>query len=327
MNPSISVVVPTRDRPELLRRALTSIVGQRYDGDIEVIVVFDQGTPSDVGVPEGDARRIRTISNDRIAGLAGARNCGVLAATGDLVAYCDDDDEWHPDKVRRQVEALAGDPLAEVVVTGTAIVYGDRTIDRIPPNGHVTFEDLLRSRVQEVHPSSIVVKRSAMLDGIGLVDEEIPGSYGEDYDWLLRAARRAPIAVVRSPLTRAYWHQASFFAERWTSIIDAIHYLLAKFPEFYGERRGLALLYGRLAFAHAALGNGSEARMWARRTIRLDPRERRAYLAVAVSWRLVSAPALMRLAHRMGRGVLGWGRQFPRRDSEINDRHGERDAD
>ena len=193
MNPSISVVVPTRDRPELLRRALTSIVGQRYDGDIEVIVVFDQGTPSDVGIPEPEARRIRTIANDRIAGLAGARNCGVLAASGDLVAYCDDDDEWHPDKIRRQVEALADEPLAEVVVTGTAIVYGSRTIDRIPPNAHVTFDDLLRSRVQDVHPSSIVVKRAAMLDGIGLVDEEIPGSYGEDWDWLLRAARRGPI--------------------------------------------------------------------------------------------------------------------------------------
>lgn len=303
MTPSISVVVPTRDRPELLRRSLASIVGQRYDGDIEVIVVFDQGTPTDVGVPESDTRRIRTIANDRVAGLAGARNCGVLAATGDLVAYCDDDDEWLPDKIRRQVEAMAREPSAEVVVTGTAIVYGSRTIDRIPPDSHVTFDDLLRSRVQEVHPSSIVVKRGAMLDGIGLVDEEIPGSYGEDYDWLLRAARRAPILVVRSPLTRAYWHEASFFADRWTSIIDAIHYLIAKFPEFHRDRLGLALLYGRLAFAHAALGNRSEARMWARRTLRLNPRERRAYLALAVSTRLVSAPTLMRLAHRRGRGI------------------------
>jgi len=303
MNPSISVVVPTRDRPELLRRSLTSIVGQRYDGDIEVIVVFDQGTPTDVGVPEADARHIRTIANDRVAGLAGARNCGVLAAAGDLVAYCDDDDEWLPDKIRRQVDALAREPDAEVVTTGTAIVYGSRTIDRIPPDDHVTFDNLLRSRVQEIHPSSIVVKRSAMLNGIGLVDEEIPGSYGEDYDWLLRAARRAPILVVRSPLTRAYWHQASFFADRWTSIIDAIHYLLAKFPEFHREPLGLALLYGRLAFAHAALGHRSEARMWARRTLRLNPRERRAYLAFAVSMRVVSAPTLMRLAHRRGRGI------------------------
>jgi glycosyltransferase involved in cell wall biosynthesis len=303
MNPSISVVVPTRDRPELLRRALASIVGQRYNGDLEVIVVFDQGTPSDVDVPVADARRIRTIANDRIAGLAGARNCGVLAATGDLVAYCDDDDESHPDNIRRQVEALADEPLAEVVVTGTTIVYGSRMVHRIPPNHHVTFDELLRSRVQEVHPSSIVVKRSAMMDGIGLVDEEIPGSYGEDYDWLLRAARRAPIVVVRSPLTRAYWHQASFFADRWTSIIEAIHYLLAKFPEFHREPLGLALLYGRLAFAHAALGHRSEARMWARRTLRLNPRERRAYLAFAVSMRVVSAPTLMRLAHRRGRGI------------------------
>jgi glycosyltransferase involved in cell wall biosynthesis len=297
------VIVPTRDRPELLRRALTSIVEQRYGGDVEVLVVFDQEPIADVGISGAEGRRIRVLANDRAPGLAGARNCGVLAATGELIAYCDDDDEWLPDKIERQVEALGREPDAEVVVTGTTIVYGDRMVDRIPPASHVTFDDLLRSRVQEVHPSSIVVKRAAMLDGIGLVDEDIPGSYGEDYDWLLRAARRVPIVVVRSPLTKAYWHQASFFADRWAPIVDAIHYLLAKYPEFHRERRGLALLYGRLAFAHAALRHGSEARTWAWRAIRLDPRERRAYLALAVSSRLVSVPTLMRLAHRRGRGI------------------------
>lgn len=302
-DPSISVVVPTRDRPELLRRALLSIVGQRYEGEIEVIVVFDQEEPVELDIPQSEIRHVRSIANDEVAGLAGARNCGIKAATGDLVAYCDDDDEWLSQKIRRQVDALAREPHTEVVVTGTTIVYETRTIDRIPPEDHVTFDDLLRSRVQEVHPSSIVVKRSAMLDGIGLVDEEIPGSYGEDYDWLLRAARRTPILVVRAPLVRAYWHQASFFADRWRSIIDAIHYLLAKFPEFHRQPLGLALLYGRLAFAHAALGDRAEARTWARRTLKLNPRERRAYLALAVSTRLVSVETLMKLAHRRGRGI------------------------
>lgn len=284
-------------------RALTSIIQQRYDGDIEIIVVFDQERPTDLGIPETDGRRIRSMANDRVAGLAGARNCGVMAATGDLVAHCDDDDEWLPEKIRRQVDALHREPDTEVVVTGTTIVYGSRTIDRIPPASHVTFDDLLRSRVQEVHPSSILVRRSSMLDGIGLVDEEIPGSYGEDYDWLLRAAKRAPILAVRAPLVRAHWHQASFFADRWRAIIDAIHYLLAKFPEFNRQPLGLALLYGRLAFAHAALRERSEARAWARRALRLNRGERRAYLALAVSFRLVSVETLMRLAHRRGRGI------------------------
>jgi glycosyltransferase involved in cell wall biosynthesis len=297
------VIIPTRQRPELLRRAVTSVVDQRYDGEIEVIIVFDQETPVDPGVPAGDGRRIRTMTNERTPGLAGARNSGILASTADLVGYCDDDDEWLPGKLLRQADALAAAPEAEVVVTGATIVYEGRTFDRIPDRRHVTLEQLLRSRAQEVHPSSIVVRRAAMLDGIGLVDEDIPGSYGEDYEWLLRAARRTPVIAVCDPLVRVYWHPSSFFADRWSTMIEAIRYLLAKHPAFAREPLGLARLYGRLAFANAALGNRSEARAWARKTLRLNPRERRAYLALAVSTGLVSVDRLMKLAHRRGKGI------------------------
>jgi glycosyltransferase involved in cell wall biosynthesis len=282
---------------------VTSVVDQRYDGEIEVIIVFDQETPVDPGVPAGDGRRIRTMTNERTPGLAGARNSGILASTADLVGYCDDDDEWLPGKLLRQADALAAAPEAEVVVTGATIVYEGRTFDRIPDRRHVTLEQLLRSRAQEVHPSSIVVRRAAMLDGIGLVDEDIPGSYGEDYEWLLRAARRTPVIAVCDPLVRVYWHPSSFFADRWSTMIEAIRYLLAKHPEFAREPLGLARLYGRLAFANAALGNRSEARAWARKTLRLNPRERRAYLALAVSTGLVSVDRLMKLAHRRGKGI------------------------
>jgi glycosyltransferase involved in cell wall biosynthesis len=302
-DPSISVIIPTRQRPELLRRAVTSVVDQGYEGEIEVIVVFDQETPVDPGVPAGEARTIRTMTNERSPGLAGARNSGILASTAEVVGYCDDDDEWLPGKLRRQADALADSPGAEVVVTGARIVYEDRTFDRIPDRRTVTLRQLLRSRAQEVHPSSIVVRREAMLDGIGLVDEDIPGSYGEDYEWLLRAARRTPIVAVPDPLVRVHWHRSSFFADRWSTMIEAIQYLLAKHPEFQEEPIGLARLYGRLAFANAALKNRSAARAWARKTLRLNPRERRAYLAILVSTGLVSVEALMKLAHRRGKGI------------------------
>jgi glycosyltransferase involved in cell wall biosynthesis len=300
--PSVSVIVPTRQRPELLHRALVSILGQDYEGTIEVLVVFDQEEPVDPGIDVSVRRSIRVMRNERRPGLAGARNSGILAATGDYVAYCDDDDEWLPAKISRQIEASQRPPFAEVVVTGTTIVYEDRTTDRVM-HADVDLGQLLRSRTQEIHPSSILVSRRAMVDGIGLVDEEMPGSYGEDYEWLLRAARRAPIRVVPISLVRVYWHRASFFADRWAVIIEAIQYLLRKYPEFQREPKGLARLYGRLAFANAAIGNRSEARVWARRTLRLDLRERRAYLALLVSIRLVSAESLMRLAHRTGRGI------------------------
>jgi len=222
---------------ELLRRALVSIVGQRYDGRIEIVVVFDQEEPIDPGVEMGPLRSIRLLPNDRVAGLAGARNTGILAATGDFIAYCDDDDEWLPDKVRRQIDAASFSPRPEVIATGATIVYEDRTIDRVPERD-VELHELLRSRVQEIHPSSILVTRTAMLDGIGIVDEAMPGSYGEDYEWLLRAAGRGPIRVVPAPLVRVYWHASSFFADRWPVIIQSITYLLTGIPSSCRSRRG-----------------------------------------------------------------------------------------
>ena len=73
--------------------------------------------------------------------------------------------------------------------------------------------------------------------------------------------------------------------------------------EFQDQPVGLARLYGRLAFANAALGNRAEACRWAGRTIRLRPRERRAYLALAVSSGLVSAGSLVEAAHKRGKGI------------------------
>src|SRR5687768_6128571 len=94
--PFVSVVVPTRERPRLLVRAVASIMSQRYDGEIECLVVFDQSDPSlpAIDVPAGCT--LRAIANDRTPGPSGARNAGVLAAQGDIVAFCDDDDEWLP---------------------------------------------------------------------------------------------------------------------------------------------------------------------------------------------------------------------------------------
>jgi glycosyltransferase involved in cell wall biosynthesis len=300
----VSVIVPTRQRPHELARAVRSILTQEYDGEIECIVVFDQQEPVRPDVVVGPRRSIRVLANDRRPGLAGARNCGILAADGRYVAFCDDDDEWIASKLRLQVSAMEIPGGPDVVTTGITIVNGTGTIDRIPRSDTITLDDLLRSRVQEIHPSSVLVRRDAVLDGtIGLVDEEIPGSYGEDYDWLLRAAKFGSIAAVRTPLVRVYWHRSSFFADRWATIIAAITYLLRKHPELQNEPRGLARLYGRLAFANAAVGNRAEARSWARRTIRIDPRERRAYLAILVTTGLVSADGLMRFANRFGRGI------------------------
>ena len=303
--PSVSAIVATRDRVELLRRAVRSILRQRYDGPIQVVVVFDRSDPVELGIEPPPDRSIRVLRNDRTPGLAGARNTGIAAAAGDFVGFCDDDDEWLPDKLEEQVRSLERARDASLSATGIEIV-GDASatpIARVAAEPVIRFDQLLRSRLQELHPSSFLMRRTTLVDRIGLVDEQIPGSYGEDYEFLLRAAKMGPIVNVGRPLVRVHWHRSSFFQERWDVIVRAIRYLLERYPEFRRSPRGLARLRARVAFAYAAMGERASARRWARSSLAASPLERRAYLALLVSTRLVPAAVLVRLANRAGRGI------------------------
>lgn len=300
--PCISVVVATHHRPELLARAVEAIHAQRYAGPIEVLVVFDQATPDQALERDGPQRHVRVLANTRTPGLAGARNTGSDAARGELLAFCDDDDAWLPEKIGEQVDALRAAPEAIAAVCGILIDYEGRRAVRVPRAGDLTTDALLRRRVMAAHPSTVLVRRAALAD-VGPVDEAIPGSYGEDYDWILRFAARGPIAVVELPLVRVRWGATSYFADRWETMADAIAYLVAKHPEFHSSPRGLARLWGRRAFALAAAGRRREARASARDAIALSWREPRAYLAYAVSWGLLSPSALVRFANARGRGI------------------------
>lgn len=301
-----SVVVATHRRPELLRAAVRSILAQDYCGPVECVVVYDRCEP-EAGLveefgPLGPDRSLVVVSNTRTPGLAGARNAGVMASSGPLLAFCDDDDSWRADKLSRQVRLL-NDNGHDLVVCGIEIRYGaDRTHIRIPHAADLTLAALARRRVMEAHPSTVVVTREAF-EKIGQVDEKLPGSYAEDYDWMLRAVAHSSVGVVEEPLVQVLWHRGSYFAERWQTIIEALDYCVDKHQSLRDSSRGLSRIYGQKAFAYAALGQRADARRWAWRSLRLHPAEQRSYLAILVSARLISAATVLHLAHTAGRGI------------------------
>ena len=301
--PAVSVVIPTRDRPELLRKAIDAALSQDYAGDVDVVVVFDQSTPDRSLESSLPRRRVSVITNTHSTGLAGARNSGIEAATGELVAFCDDDDSWHSGKLTAQVAALRAEPAAILASCGIRVIYGDHVVERTLENPRVELRDLLRSRLTELHPSTFLLRREPLVQHVGLVDEEIPGSYAEDYEFLLRVAKAGPIVHVRDVHVDVLWHQKSFFSSRWEMISSALRWLLERYPEFRTEPRGLARVTGQIAFASAAAGDRRAAVTWARRTIRANPREGRAYLALAVASRAVTADRVMRTLHKRGRGL------------------------
>lgn len=296
----VSVVIATRNRPEMLRAAIAAVRDQTYAGPIEILVVFDQ-TPADHTLAEvGEDRTVVVLENlERTPGLAGARNTGILAAQGEYVAFCDDDDVWLPAKLQRQLE-LIGSALTSV--TGIEIEYGDHRARRIPDAATFTMRNLIRDRLMEAHPSTVLIRRSALLGPVGLVDEDLPKSYAEDFDFIIRALQAGGVSIVEEALVIVRWGQ-SMFSRDWGTIVAAIDYLIDKHAVIREDRRALARLYGRRSFANAALGNRREAMRDVGRAARNWPLEKRILVTVPVACGFVSANTMLDAAHKRGRGI------------------------
>jgi len=124
----VSVVLPTYNRAALLPRSMESVLGQT-DGDLELIVVDDTSADDTESVVKGFRDpRVRYLRLPANSGLPAARNAGIAAARGSYLAFQDDDDEWHRDKLARQRRALAAHPDAGIVYTDMRRVRADGTV-------------------------------------------------------------------------------------------------------------------------------------------------------------------------------------------------------
>lgn len=302
--PAVTVVVPTRGRRELVRIAVESVVAQRYAGDVHCIVVHDQEqadqTLVELATP---GRTVRVMVNDGTPGLSGSRNAGLVGVETDFVASCDDDDAWLPDKLDHQMARLQAHPELLVVGAGIRLVMAeDRVVEWLGSNDLVTQADLFRSRRKELHSSTLLMRREVFAR-VGGYDEQLPKSYAEDYEWLLRAVRLGPIGVVREPLAMIKKDGQSWFRERNEVVSEALQYVLRVHPEISASRAGHARILGQIAFAEASLGNRREAMRWVGRSMARWPFAPQAGLALVQVVFAFDPRMLLRSARLVGRGL------------------------
>jgi len=302
--PLVSVVIPTRGRAALLKETLASIVAQDYPGRLEIIVVHDREEidPS-LAALSAPGREIRSINNTRTGGLCGARNSGLLESKGEFYASCDDDDVWYPAKVRRQVERLQADPQLLAVGAGIRLLMGERgNVDWPAREPVVSHARLLTNRVKELHSSTLMMRRSAF-DLAGLYDEELPFSYGEDYDWLLRATSVGKVGAVQEVLADIRKDVPSWFRDKSLNTAAALEYMLEKHPDFSRRRRGHARILGQIAYARAAGGERRRGVQIAGSALRRYPIAPHAWLALALAGPGIEPQRMLSAARRFGRGL------------------------
>jgi glycosyltransferase involved in cell wall biosynthesis len=194
----VSVIVPTCDRPALLREALASI--RALEGsDLRLeILVGDNGFASETRLIVNEFSAIYLKAS--IRGPSAARNVGLRAATGEYLAFLDDDDVWLPGNIRPHMALLDSHPELDAVIG--QVVYTD--LDLVPlsapePKGAVgDGNELLRRMLSGFFPQiGTTLTRIGVREEIGEFDEALIG--GEDLDWLLRIARKHRLGFIATP--------------------------------------------------------------------------------------------------------------------------------
>ncbi|QSG11345.1 Glycosyl transferase family 2 [Halapricum desulfuricans] len=273
--PLVSVVVPTYDRPVKLRRAVETVRAQTYR-PVELVVVDDHSPePAADALADFDVEEIslRVVRHEENRGANAARNTGIREATGEFVAFLDDDDRWEPEKLKRQIETFeAGGESVGFVYTGARYVYDDG--ERLITNdlrGSVTRQILAGASVAEF---SAVMVRTSVIERAGLPDERLPS--WQDHEWFLRLSLHCTFDVVPEPLTVRHWDHEGRIGQDFEKRRDVSFPLFVEkhreLAREYGlERRFVASLLETLVLSAAQNGYYSDARRLAFRAVRTDP--------------------------------------------------------
>jgi hypothetical protein len=282
--PLVSVVVPTRNRATMLRRAIASVVAQTF-ADFELIVVDDASTDDTVSQLAADPDpRLRVLCSPCAGGAPRARNRGVAAARGRFVAFLDDDDEWLPQKLERQLAVFARGPERLGLVHGGSAVISSatgRVVHTVLPEPGLAVEpgDFLG---EISFTTSVVLVRRQCLEAVGVFDETLAGS--QDRDLWIRLAGACDFDAVPEVLVRRHIHGAQITTSL-PAKIRAKQQIIAKYQrELRARPRQLSQHLWRLGILQCVAGDRAAGRRAFLGSIAARPWQRSAWRDLLTSF-------------------------------------------
>jgi len=219
-HPLVSVIVPTYNRRELIEPAVKSVLNQTY-GNYELWIIDDastDGTADWIAQHYPQAKLIRLTEN---VGAAEARNVGIRAAKGGLVAFLDSDDHWTPDYLEIMVRSLLKNPNASFVFCNHREVSKGDTIKQCIYRPLPQYQDLVHRSLADVfiYTMSAVVVQKTALDKCGLLDQRLIICH--DRELYIRLLQVGEMAHVQESLVTRVMHDQNISTDyqRWAKYV------------------------------------------------------------------------------------------------------------
>ncbi|MDL1975761.1 MAG: glycosyltransferase [Deltaproteobacteria bacterium] len=271
--PKVSTVIPTYNRSAFLGSAIESALNQRFE-DFEIIVADDSSMDNNKEVVRSfKDKRIRYIRHEKNMGVSAARNTAIRASKGEYIAFLDDDDEWLPDKLHKQVELMDRSPENVCGIYSNRLVI-DKLSNRIisaNPRAEKLSGNLLYQLAigNPIHTSTVLVRKGC-LEKVGLFDETI--SYMEDRDLWIRLSIEWDFEYVDEVLVYKYSHQEDSLCENIKSITEGRETMLERYDYLFKQNRKICgKLYLSQGVCYCRLNNMKKGREKIVRAILLYP--------------------------------------------------------
>jgi len=239
--PKVSVIIPTYNRANLLKRAIESVLNQTFQ-DFELIVVDDGSTDNTKEVvAEFQKRdpRIKYIWQENSGGPAKPINTGIKNSKGQYIAILESDDEWLPEKLEKHIEILEKFKNVGLVSCCAFRIFPDGKKKLYKPPYLGIFEKTKWKIFWEkwgiISLSTIIIKRE-VIEKIGMFDEKLKA--GADVDFYLRAIKKFDFYFVNKPLVNYYESEESLSKKMfWKKWIPEYEYMLEKYKEDFKEAK------------------------------------------------------------------------------------------
>lgn len=220
-NPEISVVIPTFNRSEILKRAIRSIISQTFQ-DWELIVADDCSTDNTFEIvklfTEQD-KRIRYHKLERNSGANAARNLGIKFANADIISFLDSDDEMNPLNLQKQIEKFSSLSGLALCYVGVDYYSGNEKVSELHPGVRGSLEKYLFTNLKGLGSSNSGFSiRKAVIEKTGGFDESMESQ--QDLDLFVRVARYYTIDFLVGCNTKVYLSAGNRISDNTQSVIN-----------------------------------------------------------------------------------------------------------